>query len=133
VKNLLLTVGFVAGVFFLARYAGEKKAAAMVDVASAMGRDGRSAEALQQLDDVQSWFSWTEAAKRIEGEREIIRRKTQAAEAQGDLDRRMAEADRERRADEAKAEAYDRQLEMAKVEAAARERDLAARDARGKN
>src|SRR5436190_23482635 len=87
-KNFLLTVGFVAGVFFLARFAGEKKATAMVDVASAMGRDGRSAEALQQLDDVQSWFSWTEAAKRIEGEREIIRRKTQAAEAQGDLDRR---------------------------------------------
>ena len=127
-KNLLMTVAFVAGVFFLARWAGEQKATAMVDVASAMGRDGRTVEALQQLDDVQSWFSWTKAAARIEGERQIIRRKTQAAEAQSEMDRRLAESARQSRADAAMNQAYERQLEMAKVQAAAREREIAARD-----
>jgi hypothetical protein len=127
-KNFLLTVGFVAGVFFLARFAAEKKAEAMVDVASAMGRDGRYEEALKQLDDVQSWFSWTKAAQRIEGERQTIRRKTQAIEAQGEFERRIADSDRERRADAARADAADRQLELARIQAAAQQKAIADRD-----
>lgn len=131
-KNLLLTIGFVAGVFFLARWGAEKKANAMVDVASAMGRDGRYEEALKQLDDVQSWFSWTEAAKRIEDERKAIRRKTQALAEQGEFERRMAESDRAMRAEAAKNQAYEHQLEMEKVRAEAEARARADRE-RDKN
>jgi len=132
VKNFLMMVGFVAGLFFLARYAGEKKAESMVDVASAMGRDGRYEEALKQLDDVQSWFSWTDAAKRIEDERKTIRRKTEAIQEQGEFERRVAESDRQQRADAARAEGYEHQLEMAKVREAAEARARADRD-RDKN
>lgn len=95
-KGMVQLVVFLLVVFFAARFAAEKKAGAMVDVASSMAQDGRYEEAFDQLDSVQSWFSWTEAADRVEEERKVIRRKLAREEQDAEWEEFLAEDERKR-------------------------------------
>jgi hypothetical protein len=90
----------------------------MVDLAASMGRDGRCEEALKELDDVQSWFSWTDAAGRVEAERKIIRTKIAARDEQAEWARRSEQANREYRADQVRQESFEHLLELQKAQAA---------------
>jgi hypothetical protein len=122
-KTLLTWAAILGALVFGGRFLGEKKASTMIDVASAMARDGRYDEAMQQLDETQSWFSWTDASRRIEDERQAIRKKLAARDSQAEFERRLAESDRQRREDQARDKMYEQQLEMAKVQAQAREKE----------
>ena len=92
-KGLVKLAIFAAVVFYGSRYLLEKKAASMVDVARSMVHDGRLDEANEELDLVQGWLGWTEAAGEVEGVRKKVRLQTQERQEQADWDRRMREED----------------------------------------
>lgn len=129
-RSFVTFVLFVGGLILVGRFLAEKKADAMVEVAAAMGRDGRYDEALRQLDDVQSWFSWTKAGHRVEDERKMVRSRMQAKDADREFQERMADSERQRREDTVRQQAFDQQIEIAKSAEAAREREARDREAR---
>ncbi len=113
-KGMIQLVVFLLVVFFAARFAAEKKAGAMVDVASSMARDGRYEEAFTQLDTVQSWFAWTEASDRVEEERKVIRQKLARAEEEADWEQFLAEGERKRQEERERQLEHERRLELQK-------------------
>ncbi len=132
-RSFVTFVLFIGGLVLVGRFLAEKKADAMVEVAAAMGRDGRYDEALRQLDDVQSWLSWTKAGHRIEDERKIVRSRMQAKDADREFQERLADSERQRREDAARQQDFDQQIEVAKSAEAAREREARERSAREKS
>lgn len=117
-QGLLKAVVFLAVVFFTVRYFAENKANAMVDLASSMARDGRYEEALRELDEVQSWFSWTDAASRVEAERKIIREKVSARDQQAEWARQTAETERQMRQEQAQTDFKEKLLQIEQERAA---------------
>lgn len=111
-RGLVKLLVFLLVIFFAGRYAAEQKADAMVDVASSMARDGRHEEAFAQLDSVQSWFGWTEAADRVEDVRKVLRQKRMRAEEEAEWEEFLDEKEEEREEERERQRREERQEEL---------------------
>lgn len=114
-RNLVVLGVLAVVLFFGGRHLGERKADNMLDLAISMTADGRFDEALRELDDLQSWFSWTAAGEYVEEQRKVVRRAIAARDESRRWEAERQAADRAFEEEQARQQAHERELEASRT------------------
>lgn len=122
-KRFVVIVALFVGAYFVFTASIESKTESMIERAEAFAEQGRYADALDQLDAVEDWYGWTEAAGRVSDVRAAVEKKKRVHDAKQRLaqdvedDEDLDDMEREQRAAEERQADAERRVQEARKKA----------------